>query len=95
MSNGAVRQRSFSAANTLFDALTFLSWLMFFGGIVVFVILGSYSKTPNQLLISLGFSVAISVAGFLFLAMAQIGRAVIHTAETNSEILKVLIEKER
>jgi len=79
-------RRSFDAANTLFDLLTIVSWAVVVFGVIAAVVIMARTGSPFSLLI--GASGAI--AGFILLASVQIGRAVVHTAETTDAVYRLL-----
>lgn len=90
--------RSYEAARSVFTLLELLAWgLMIFGAIVG--LLGGFGATamsrwgglPPGLAFLMGVipGVALALGGFLSLALAQIGRAGVDTAEYSQQMLQL------
>jgi hypothetical protein len=82
-----VRPRSFAAANGLFDFLTVIAWLIIGIGVIGFVILLAQVRGIEQTIVAVVVGMSALGSGLFFLALVQIGRATVYSAETNGEML--------
>lgn len=84
---GTVSSRSFAAANTLFDILSVVAWIIIGLSSFGFLILVSEARGSEQTLLIVAAAFVSVASGLVFLALIQIGRATVYSAETNGELL--------
>jgi len=89
----AVKQRSYGTANFVLSALAIFSWIEIAFGVVLMLL--SIGNLDNRAagIDAVGILVVsffIIIVGILSLALVQIGRAIVHNAEINWEILVLM-----
>ena len=89
--------RSYEAARSLFSFMSFIAWVTILGGIAVAIgglvvvnsMYGRYGPSFSLLLLYMLPGVGISIVGMVILAMAQLGRAGVDTAEYSQQMLQL------
>ena len=90
--------RSYEAARSLFSFLGFCAWVVIIIGVIAALVgasavgqMGGYGRGPSGLASFAGLlpGLAMSFVGFIGLALVQIGRAAVDTAEYTQQMLKI------
>lgn len=85
--------QSYAAARSLFSFLAFMAWCAIIGGGLVAFIAGGavsqFNRSAMAMLPAIMPGLFIVVVGFLMLAMVQIGRASVDSAEYGQQALQV------
>lgn len=90
--------RSYEAARSLFSVISFFSWFLIAGGIILIFVGGNlggelsrYSRAPEVIGMILGGIPGLFAAlvGFFALVSSQLGRASVDTAEYGQQMLQI------
>jgi hypothetical protein len=83
--------RSYEAARALFSFIAFLGWLTIIAGIMALVIGAAFAGNSRMdfAFVAVVPGILITITGFLTVAMAQIGRAGVDSAEYAQQMLQV------
>lgn len=90
--------RSYQAARGLFSFLSVLAWLIIIGGILIAFMglrFGSEFNPRNPdagVILALVSGALVAVIGFIMLAMSQVGRSTVDTAEYGQQMLQLARE---
>ena len=90
--------RSYEAARSLFSVISFFSWFLIAGGIILIFVGGNmgsdlsrFNRAPEIIGLVMGAvpGLATTIIGFFSLVMSQLGRASVDSAEYGQQMLQI------